>query len=163
MSTSAPDLTATIAGQLASIRELLTAQLVAARYDVLDIAVGRFDPQEIVIADAPGTGSKRLLVDRQGQGGAIMAVAALASPTPASPLLSPNEGRLGGSIVNRGATPVFLFLCPSGDTQQPQGRPVMWLAAGGGAWDFRLGNALYAGPVCAAGDGGASTLVVCEF
>src|SRR6266702_8128472 len=159
----APDLTATIAGQLASIRELLNALLVATRYDVLDIGVGRFEAQEIVLADSPGTGSKRLLIDRQGQGGAIIPIGALASPAPAAQVVSPNEARLGGSIVNRGAAPVFLFLCSAGDTQQPQGRPVLWLAAGGGAWDFRIGNALYAGPVCAAGDGGVTTLSIGEF
>lgn len=157
------DLTPTLVGQLETMNGYLAQLLIAARYDVLDIGVGRFDAQEIVLADSPGTGSKRLLIDRQGQGGAIIGIAAFSAGVAAAPLVSPNEARLGGAIVNRGAAPAFIFLCQQGDTQQPQGRPVIWLAAAGGAWDFRIGNALYAGPVCAAGDGAVTSLVVCEF
>lgn len=153
--------------ELPGIRLLLEAILTSRRYDIVDLVVGRFAYQEMVLEDVPGPGARRILVDRQGQGQAALAVP---SGT-VTPVLPVNEARVGGEIVNWGATNVALYLCDAGDiggvgnalSPQAANRPALVLNAGGGSWDYRLGNILYGGAVQAAGIAGATTLSVAEF
>lgn len=166
MSATKEDLTPTILGQLTAHRQMLAALLGAERYNILQITVGNFDRRESVLLDSPGQGARRLIVPRYGQGQNGLAIPSAT----VTEVCEQDEGRFGGLIVNTGANPVRLYLCPPGDIGGPGSalsgqatqRPATYLAPLG-SFDFRLGNILYGGTVCAAGVGGASTLDWCTF
>ena len=153
-------------GELVHIRALIEALLLGQRDDILQVVVGDFDRREAVLMDSPSTHAKRLIVPRFGLGGNGLAVPAGV----VTEVCEQNEGRLGGLIVNTGTSPVRLYLAVPGDiggtgnplSNQAPNRPSTYLAANG-SFDFRLGNVLYGGTVCAAGVGGASTLDWLEF
>lgn len=160
-----PDDLNTAAGELGHIRGILEAQLLQERDDLLQIVFGPFRRRELVLADGPGPRSKRLIVPRDGQGGQVTI------NTTITLVLSENEGRLGGLIVNSHASNnVRLLFCHAGDvggvgnapSNQAANRPSAVLVPGG-SFDFRMGNALYGGPVVAYGVVGASLLDVAEF
>jgi hypothetical protein len=140
----------------------LAAILAELRADVMDIAVGDFTGQQLQLSNFPVSGSKRVVVMRTGNGNPSFAV-------PVTPVLVLpfNEGRLGGVIVNTGATAVTLFLTQNSvDADNPlqalAGVPAIWLAASGGSWDFRLGNVMWAGSVTAQASVSPSTLTIAE-
>ena len=139
---------ATLMGEHTPLLRSILAEL---RSDLVDIAVSDSPARELVLDQFPAPGSKRLLVNRTGNGYASLAVPA----PPAGVLaLGANEARLGLTLINTGAVPVGLYL-----SDQPRnGVPVIWLAAAGGAWDGRFGNLTWSGNVYAVGLGGASTL-----
>lgn len=159
------DMTPTAVGHVAAIRSLLSAMLLEQRADLLQLAFGPFQRQELVLVDDPIPQAKRLLVPRPGQGGVIPIASSLITT-----VLEENEGRLGGLIVNSGTVPVRLVFCRPGEaggagnapSSQAANRPCTYLTIGG-SFDFRQGNALYGGPVQAYGVGGAGQLDVSEF
>lgn len=150
------------------IHDLIMALLAAERANVIQVSVGNFDRREVSLLDFPpgmGGHTKRLIVPRYGLGGVVLVA------TTVTEILEQNEGRLGGQIVNSGGFPVRLYLTTPGDiggagnalSNQAPNRPSVWLAANGGAWDFRLGHMTYGGTVCAVGIGGASQVDAAEF
>lgn len=153
----------TLAQDIARIRQVAEVGIIAERAKILQIVVGDFDRQESVLQESPAPGSKRLLIPRFGNG-TDQATGAAITTTPVE-ILEKNEGRVGGTIVNYGANAAFLFLCNLGNLTggQVHQRPTVWLGAGGGSWDFRLGNVLYGGTVCAASTTLTTTLTVAEF
>ena len=140
-----------LAKQTAILGELLRQD----RADLLDIAIGDFQGREMVLEQFPTAGSRRIIVFRTGAGNPSLAV-----PTTGVLALPDNAGRLGGAIVNSGTNAVVLYLCGAGIPTQ--GVPAIYLSANGGAWDFRLGNVLWAGNVTAVALVGASTLTIAE-
>jgi hypothetical protein len=149
-----------VAAELGSIRALLEAVLASERAEILQVSVGNFDRRQAVLVDSPTPRAKRLIVPRYGQGGDNIPLA-----TAPVLVLAQNEGRMGGYAVNRGATNgALLYLCSAGDLAQSANRPAIWLPANGVvAWDFRLGNVLYGGPVCAAAAAATTNLTIAEF
>jgi hypothetical protein len=99
--------------------------------------------------DFPTPGSQRWILHRTPDG------RTLALPTELTDVLPANVNRLGGTIVNSGAKPARLYLATV-STKNAGSAPV-WLGAEGGSWDFRLGNLLWSGSVCAIALGGAET------
>lgn len=75
-------------------------------------------------------------------------------------IVEANYHRLGGTIVNRGAVPVTLFLANAARASGEGGVGQLYLVQNGGSWDFRLGNLLWAGSVAAIAEAGASTLAI---
>lgn len=153
-----------------SAHELISALLAQERAEVLQVAVGNFDRRQAVLYDwPPGAGgrTKRLIVPRFGLGATGLAVPSAT----VTEVCEQNEGRLGGLIVNTGTFPCRLYFTTPGDiggpgnvlSPQATQRPCTWLGASGGSFDFRLGNVLYGGTICAAGVGGATTLDWAEF
>lgn len=122
---------------------------------LLSVPVGA--QRRIVELDEWLPGVTRTVAPDRSHGNDILA---LVSATPQDVVMS-EPGRIGGQIVNSGASPVILYLAvASGIQSSAAGRAGLWLAASGGAWDFRLGNALWCGPVCAVAQGGNSSLSV---
>jgi hypothetical protein len=72
-----------------------------------------------------------------------------------------NRKRLGGTIVNDGEFPIRLVLAAVGKAAGPALSRI-YLAKGGGSWDFRLGPLLWAGHVAAIAIGGVSSLSLSE-
>jgi hypothetical protein len=140
---------------------LLASILSELRSGTIEVGVGDVQFREMVLDQFPVVGSKRILAYRTGNGSDAAAVGTGTAAAPINGLvLSANEGRLGGQIVNTGTNPVILYL-----TARPvpvPGVPAVFLAASGGAWDFRLGNLLWCGNVSAVGQGGTSTLTTAE-
>lgn len=63
-------------------------------------------------------------------------------------LLDQDAGRGGLSIVNIGANPCFVFLTDAQTARDQQGHVASgYLAANGGAWDGKIGNAEWVGKV----------------
>lgn len=158
--TQTPDLSAAQLAEVATTRQLLEGLLAQERYEILQVVVGDFDRRESVLLDSPGTRAKRLLIPRFGQGNSNLAV-----PATITEICEQDEGRLGGLIVNTGTFPIRLYFTIPGKlggvgAAAPAQAPhaCTTLNAAGGSFDFRLGNVLYGGTVCAHGVGGASTL-----
>jgi hypothetical protein len=126
---------------------LLAAILAAIRSDTVQIGVSDAQPREMILDQFPVAGSKRVLVNRTGNG-----TDGLAVPTTGVLAFAANEARLGLTIVNAGTSPLFLYL----SDQARKGVPCIWLAANGGAWDGRLGNLDWAGNVFAVAQGSAT-------
>lgn len=141
--------------ELAQQTELLHTLVEHARTDLLQIAIGDMDAQELMLSNFPVAGSKRVIARRTGNGFDTLAV-----PTTGVLVLPANEGRVGGQIVNSGANAVILYLWEGG-TAKP-GIPAIWLAPNGGSWDFRLSNIPWVGNVTAVAQTAASTLTVAE-
>lgn len=77
-------------------------------------------------------------------------------------LTDANHGRGGLSIINIGANPCFVFLSKAQDAQAAAGAVASgYLAANGGAWDGKLGDAEWVGPVSVLSASG-TTLVWAE-
>ncbi len=141
--------------ELTQQTELLRAILAKERTDIIEVAVGDTSHQEMVLDNFPVAGAKRVLAQRTSTGADAIAV-----PTTGILVLEANSARLGGQIVNSGTNAVILYLARTG--LATPGAGAIWLAAGGGAWDFRLGNLLWCGSVSAVAQTGASTLTVAE-
>jgi hypothetical protein len=155
----APSLIAVAAG-LGEQTPLLAAILAELRAGALEVSVADSHKREIVLNKFPVTGAKRALAYRTGAGMDALTVPATGAAQ-ASLILASNQARLGGQIVNSGTNPVILYL-----TERPvpvPGVPAIWLASGGGSWDFRLGNVCWCGNVSALGQGGTSTISVAEI
>lgn len=129
---------------------LLHAILAAIRADTVQLGVSDAQGREMVLDQFPVVGSKRILVYRTGNG-----TDGLAVPSTGVLVVPANEARLGMTWINSGTAPIILYL----SDQKRAGVPAVYLAAGGGSWDGRLGNLDWAGNVFAVGQGGASTLV----
>jgi hypothetical protein len=126
---------------------------------IYDVVAGDFQGPEPVLLTNPPV--RRLRVTRSGIGAEAVAVAAGV----ASQVLLSNEGRLGGQITNRGASPVFIYLSNAADLTvgEQHNRPTLWLTPGGGSWDFTISGIVWGGSVWAAGDGGATNLTLTEL
>lgn len=140
--------------ELARMVQLLGALLAATRGKLIDVSVTDGPVQEMVMDDFPVAGLKRVLVRRTGNGTDGTTV-----PTTGVSLLFPNEGRLGMTWVNSGASPIILYL----SDQKRSGVPAIWLAASGGSWDGRFGGATWGGNVFAVAQTAQSTIVGGEF
>jgi len=140
-----------VASGLGEVTVLLAALLAEARSDTIEVGVSDAYGREIVLDQFPVAGAKRVLAYRTGNG--FDAFNAVTSP--GSLLLPANEARLGLIVVNTGANAVILYLAD----QPRKGAVAVWLAAGGGSWDGRLGNVLWSGNVYAVAQTGATTLV----
>lgn len=144
-----PNLTVTAIQEFLQLRSLLAALLTSERYRLTDVVVGRMNAQELVVYDVPGPGAKRLLIDRQGEGGIVPVGNGVITPVCQS-----SEGRVGGLVTNSGTANVRLYLAQAGDlggvgnalSGQAGNRPSTLLFPGG-SFDFRLGNVLYGGEV----------------
>ena len=129
------------AAKLEEIRKLLEGS-------VLQISLGG-TPNDRLIYDNPIPGINRYsLSDRRISGNDNLVIPA--QTTPATLVAPALPGRLGGSIVNIGANPCFVYAADLGRVvYQAGGIFTMWLVATGGSWDYRMGNALWDGPVVA--------------
>lgn len=159
----AVDLTpiAALAAEQAATNHALERMLREFNAQSLELCITDREPAQFLMRNFPVPGAQRLIVRRQGTGGQFT----LTAGTPLE-ILQANENRLGGSIVVSGTGNVTLFLTqdlltPGGGTPLTQGSPQIFLAASGGAWDLRLGNALWCGSVTALSTAG-STIVVAE-
>lgn len=144
---------ASIAGELGVIRLLLETVLNAERTSVEELSVSDGVRQQSRLDDWPVAGAKRVLVPRVGNG-----YDAFPAPTGGALLFGANAARLGMSVVNAGTPAVILYLAVG----KLPGVPAIWLGGSGGAWDGRLGNALWAGNVFAVGQSSTGTLVAGE-
>lgn len=107
--------------------------------------------------DFPVKGAQRWVVHRLAVGGLRELVAA--TPTD---ILPANVNRLGGTIVNQGATTVILTLATAATDAAQEGLAEIVLEPAGGSWDFRLGNLLWCGSVSAEALAGAGKVTVAE-
>jgi hypothetical protein len=138
-----------LATLMAEHTPLLASILAELRGETLEVGVSDAYGRELTLDQFPVVGRKRILAYRTGNG-----FSALAVPTTGVLALTANEARLGMQLINAGANPILLYLA-----DQPRGGvPAIWLAAGGGAWDGRLGNVGWAGNVFAVAQTAASTL-----
>jgi hypothetical protein len=156
-----PSMIAVAAG-LGEQTPLLAAILAELRSGALETSVSDARGREMILSKFPITGAKRALVYRTGAGNDAIAVnaATYATAVPAL-VMTANEARLGGRIVNTGAAAVTLYL-----TERPVpvvGVPAVWLAGSGGSWDLRLGNVVWCGNVSAVAATGTSTLTIAEI
>lgn len=111
-------------------------------------------PGQVVTKDFPFEGAKRAIVKRSAT--------ALNVPFPAAAtglLLPDNANRLGGSVVNKSASGVTIYL---GQNANP-GTGSLWLAPNGGSWDFRVSNTVWCGNVFAVADAGNLILAGLEL
>lgn len=122
----------------------------------MEVVVGGA-PNDRKVFDSPVPGKARMAIsDRRASGNDGLSIVAAA---PAVLVVQALPGRLGGSIVNSGSNPVTLYLCEP--NRAATGVAALWLASNGGAWDFRLGNAMWGGAVSAISTLG-TTLVVAQ-
>lgn len=145
------------------IRELLVQGRGDGYSGVFDVLVGDFQgPEPVLMVNPP---YRRLRVSRGGNGTDAFAVPAAAAGVAPTLVLPSNEGRLGGQIVNKGASPCFIYLGEVADVQgsERSGRGALWLSALGGSWDFEISSMVWGGTISAAGDGGATTLTIVEL
>jgi len=127
----------------------------AIRVGPVDVAVADLRRRYTRVPNFVLEGSERAVLGTPGFGGSYQ----LAANTPQQ-LLPRNTHRLGGTIVNSGSGAVTLYLCELGDQAAAnEPLPQIWLGAGGGAWDLRLGNALWCGTVVAVSVTGSSVSV----
>lgn len=149
------------ATELAEQTAVLHSLLAATRAGVLNVAVADNIQSELTMQEFPVAGCKRVIARRYGNGSDSFAV-----PTTGIQVLTVNEARLGGTIVNSGGFAVILYLTSQTTSAQAlpfKGKPAIWLAASGGSWDFRAGNATWCGAVFGVAQGTATTLTVAEF
>lgn len=107
--------------------------------------------------DFPVEGGTRWLIPRLATGGSFTV-----PQNEYVRVLEANNRRLGGTIVNRGSSPVILILANPNTAASQAGLGELYLSALGGSWDFRLGSLLWCGSVCAYGDEGESTVSIVE-
>lgn len=138
--------------------DMLRKILAQLRTSTPEVAVGDNSQRELVLEQWPVAGSRRVIAYRTGQGTDGLAIA-----TTVTDVMQGNPARMGGAIVNSGANPIILYLAKPGSVGLGGGgHPSIYLAATGGAWDFRLGNVTWCGHVCAIAQTAASTLTVAE-
>lgn len=120
-----------------------------ARPDMLAITD---DGPTLVSKDFPYEGAVRAVVRRTATGAN--------QPAAGVPglLFGTNVNRLGGSVVNKGAAGVTLYLA-SGALA---GSGTVWLSPNGGAWDFKLSDAVWCGNVYAVADSGNVNVAAAE-
>lgn len=106
--------------------------------------------------DFPVEGGTRWIIPRLATGGSFVVPVELVT------LLHANNRRLGGTIVNRGAKNIMLFLAGKNTASASQGIGQIWLKAEGGSWDFRLGSLLWCGGVSAIAEGAESVATITE-
>jgi hypothetical protein len=121
------------------------------------LAVSNIAPDPALIKDFPVIGSERWIVHRAANGGKLEL-----SSEDWEEVLPANVNRLGGSIVNYGATVVFLGLAPELDMDASAAHGMVALNALGGAWDLRLSNLTWCGSISGFSIGGAGKLAVVE-
>ena len=126
----------------------------SSRLEQVAVVTDEFYSQE-VLENVPVAGQNRYIVPRAGFGGLV----ALNSGA-ITLVLPPQLGRLGGTIVNYGASPVVLYLSGTGSVTNGIAVPALYLNGSGGSWDLKLSSVLWAGPVTAVAQGGASNLSV---
>lgn len=142
-----------IAAELGHVQGLLKQLLDAERSGVSQIVVLDTVPTATVLEQFPTRHSRRLLVERTGNGQRATV------DTNGEKILSHNEARIGGLVVNTGAVGVTLYF----GRDSNGGRAQTWLAPNGGSFDFMLGPILWAGPIFAVADSATSTLAVAEL
>lgn len=120
------------------------------------LVVSEQAPPSITEVDYPVPGVKRWLIPREVGGGVFN----LESEVWTS-VIPGNRSRLGGSVVNKGATGLLIKLTSLGRATQPA-HGVLWLAAKGGSWDFRLSDVVWAGSVVVFSEGGIGEVAVAE-
>lgn len=106
--------------------------------------------------DFPVEGGTRWIIPRLATGGSF------AIPTELVTLLSANNRRLGGTVVNKGEHDITLFLAGARAAGATSGIGEIFLKNSGGSWDFRLGSLLWCGGVSAISPEGASIATVVE-
>jgi hypothetical protein len=135
--------------------------------DVLDLILEALDTRTEQLAvtdvstdpglqkDFPTKGAQRWIVHRLSTGGTF------AAPTAQTLILASNPNRIGGTIVNAGGTDVRLILTDGKSGAAGHGE--IFLRAGGGSWDFRLGPLFWSGSISAIAEGAESKLTVVEI
>jgi hypothetical protein len=114
--------------------------------------------------DHPVIGVKRYLLQRNGE-----PLANTTIPTTGGLVASPNMNRLGGYVINIGTNPITLYLggvfdeLGGGSPSSLGGYPSLWLAGGGGNWDFEYGEILWCGGVWGVASTTSATLAGGEF
>ena len=147
---SMPHASVAVAAGLGEIEALLRSLLAETRSEVVNVGVSDAQGRELTLEHWPAVGSKRVLVNRTGNG-----TSGLAVPTTGVLFLTPNEARIGLEVVNSGANPVIVYL----SDQARSGVPCVWLAANGGAWDGMFGQVTWCGNVFLVAQTAASTVV----
>lgn len=127
-----------ITGLLAEIARLLSA-------DQSNLSVGGLRIGT-VIGNSPSWGMRRRIISSGRAFGNDNFAVPAATPTQ---LCGHNAGRIGGSIVNIGTNPCFVYLCDVGEVnyQNGGGKFCGWLGAQGGSFDFLLADKVWCGPV----------------
>ena len=133
------------------LRKLLQAEQAPG---TVRLCVTNNDPPETIVHNFPVEGATRLVVRRTGSGGTIP----IAATTPVK-VATASDSRLGGYIVNAGATAVTLSLTDN-PTAPQAGVPQIYLPPNG-SWDFRLSGIVWQGDVTAYSTG-TSTVTVAE-
>lgn len=148
-----------LASGLAETHRLLRELVREDRARIEQLCVTDREPAQAAMENFPTAGVRRLIVRRAGAGGLYN----IAAGTP-TPVLAPNEARLGGQVTVSGAGAVVLYLAgdlltPGGANPLGAGAPQLWLAGNGGSWDLRLGGLLWCGSVIAVAAAGSSVTV----
>lgn len=125
-----------------------------------DIGLGAVNGPAQWLGNFPHPGSRRHLPSGRASGSDALAVPQGAAN--AVNVVGADKGRMGGLIVNYGASPCLLYFAPvdaviAGNTS---GIAATWLSGLGGSWDFVMGpsSRLWCGDVTAVGVGGATTI-----
>ena len=108
-----------------------------------DLSVGGLDTDSYV-QNAPVPGGERYVISsRRAMGGDNFTVPA------ATPVLlaGGNAGRIGGSVVNFGANPVFLYLCGKGEINFGQTGKFTLVLNTNCSWDLKLSSQVWTGPI----------------
>jgi hypothetical protein len=148
-----------VASAIATTNALLREYTQEFNAQILELCVTDREPAQLLMRNFPVPCANRLIVRRQGQGGATTLSAGVQTP-----VLLANENRLGGVISNSGAASAIIFLTQdllnaTTGTPLTVGTPQIFLAAAGGTWDFRLGNLLWCGTITALSATGTTLLV----
>jgi hypothetical protein len=151
-----------LCAELARTNRLLCSMVEQQRAEVVQLCVTDGEVAEAEMLNFPAPAAHRLIVRRPGAGGTF----ALAANVP-TPILLPNDTRLGGQIVNTGAAAVTLFLArdllvPGSATPLSAGAAQIALNANGGLWNLLLSNLLWSGGVVAVAAVGGSSVSVAE-
>jgi len=138
-------------GEIEAVTLQELAEILGQRTPNITLGLGGTPDVERMNEDSPMKGTIRQITSfNRGNGGDDFVV----PPAAFTALCDHDAARVCGTIQNIGANPVYTYLCPLsrltgsglsfGDVT---GIMVGYLAANGGAWDFKLTNDVWCGPV----------------
>jgi hypothetical protein len=140
-------LAVSLSARMVGIEELLRRIADQSSAGVQSFAVSDGEVQgDGLEVDFPVVGAKRWLIQRTARGGQIV-LPNIAEYVDIAPT---DNRRVGGTLVNRGEADAVVVLAPAAQAKAAGGAlGTVFLAAGGGSWDFRLGPLLWCGSICA--------------
>lgn len=135
----APSQDPTVLQELAYLKSIADSL----RGSSISLAITGEAVQPQLTEDYPFAGAKRWLIPRRPIGGKL-----IVPTTGYVEARAANRTRTGGTIVNNGAGAVWLALTNAREASMAN-VGMVWLSAGGGSWDFRLGPVLWSGAISA--------------